>query len=141
MDTVTRERRTEIMSLVRSKNTLPELTVRRLLHRMGHRFRLHRRDLPGHPDIVLPRHRLVVFVHGCFWHRHRGCPNTRTPNTRREFWLKKFADNVRRDHRARRALKTSGWAVLVVWECETRDLDRLRIRIADFMEDLNDAIH
>jgi DNA mismatch endonuclease, patch repair protein len=93
-DTVTRERRSEIMGRVGGKNTKPELVVRSLLHSMGYRFRLHRSDLQGKPDIVLPKHYVAIFVHGCFWHRHKGCQNTRTPNSRVEFWAEKFEGNV-----------------------------------------------
>ena len=111
--------RREIMRRVRSRDTGPELAVRRFLHRAGYRFRLHDRRLPGSPDLVLRRHRTVVFVHGCFWHRHRGCPRTTTPKTRREFWRTKFRANVARDAAAVRALETLGWRVVVVWECRT----------------------
>jgi DNA mismatch endonuclease, patch repair protein len=106
------------MSRIRSKNTKPELIVRSLLHRLGYRFTLRRRDLPGRPDIVLPCLRTVVFVHGCFWHRHSGCANAATPRTRAAFWNKKFHSNVARDRRNRNDLKRSGWRTVVVWECE-----------------------
>lgn len=118
MDTLTPARRSEIMGLVKSKDTSPELAVRRIVHRLGYRFRLHRRDLPGHPDIVLPRLRSVIFIHGCFWHRHTGCPNTRMPKSRESFWSDKFRRNVERDRMARRRLRRDGWRVLIVWECE-----------------------
>lgn len=108
--------RSRIMRAVRSKDTKPELLVRRCLHALGFRFRLHRRDLPGSPDIVLPRWRAVVFVHGCFWHLH-GCPKSRMPATRREFWETKLRRNAERDGEAREFLKASGWRVFVVWEC------------------------
>jgi len=106
------------MSRVRSRNTKPELVVRSLLHRMGFRFRVNRGDLPGRPDIVLPRYKTVVFVHGCFWHRHTGCKRATTPSTRREFWEAKFRANVMRDRRNGRELKKAGWRVIVLWECE-----------------------
>jgi DNA mismatch endonuclease (patch repair protein) len=122
--------RSRIMSAVRQKNTGPETIVRRVLHGLGLRFRLHRNDLPGTPDIVLPKHRTVVFVHGCFWHRHGGCSKTTTPKTRLEFWLEKFDRNVDRDLRKERALVEEGWKVLVVWECETRDRACLRERMS-----------
>ena len=112
--------RRRIMRRVRGRDTGPELAVRRFLHRAGYRFRLHDRRLPGSPDLVLRRHRTVVFVHGCFWHRHPGCRRTTTPKTRRDFWLTKFADNVARDASAVRALEALGWRVVVVWECRTR---------------------
>ena len=112
--------RRRIMRSVRSRDTGPELAVRHFLHRAGYRFRLHDRSLPGSPDLVLKRHRTVVFVHGCFWHRHPGCQRTTTPKTRRSFWESKFTANVARDTAAARALKTLGWKVIVVWECQTR---------------------
>lgn len=108
------------MSRFRAKDTRPELLVRRALHARGYRFRLHRRDLPGTPDIVLPRHRIAVFVHGCFWHHHQGCRDGRIPGSRADFWRAKFAANGERDHRASVALAALGWRVAVIWECEAR---------------------
>lgn len=125
MDSITKERRSWNMSRIKGSNTAPELVVRSLLHRMGLRFRLHRKDLPGKPDIVLPRHRTVVFVHGCFWHRHSGCAFAYSPKSNIEFWSKKFASNVRRDRSARAALRREGWSVKTIWECETRDEQKL----------------
>lgn len=119
-------RRSWNMSRIRSRDTKPELAVRSALHSLGYRFRLHRKDLPGRPDIVLPKYRTVVLVHGCFWHRHPGCKYTYNPKSRVEFWQKKFNQNVARDHAVDSALKMAGWNVLVVWECETRDLKALR---------------
>ena len=113
------------MSRIRGSNTKPELRVRSLLHQLGYRFRLHRKDLPGTPDIVLPKHRTVVFVHGCYWHRHAGCKRASTPTKNREKWERKFARNVERDRRNRSDLEALGWRVVVVWECETKDLERL----------------
>ncbi|TPE52268.1 DNA mismatch endonuclease Vsr [Amaricoccus solimangrovi] len=109
------------MALVKGKDTKPELRVRRLAHAMGYRFRLHRRDLPGVPDLVFPGRRAVVFVHGCFWHRHPdpGCWRSRLPKSRPEFWIPKLEANVARDGAARAALEARGWRVLTVWECET----------------------
>lgn len=133
MDTVSKERRSEIMGLVKARNTRPEVFVRRLFHRLGYRFRLHPKNLPGGPDFALPRHRVAVFVHGCFWHRHPGCPNTRTPKSRVEFWEEKFQGNMRRDKRARRLLSKAGWRVLVVWECELVDTEALAAKIQKFM--------
>jgi len=118
--------RSEVMSRVKGKNTSPEIRVRRELHRFGVRFRLHRADLPGKPDIVLPGRRCVIFVHGCFWHRHPGCRATRTPKSHIEFWERKFTDNVERDVRAQTALENAGWRVIVVWECETKSAGSLR---------------
>lgn len=106
------------MSRIRSTNTSPEVALRRELHAMGFRFRLHRKDLPGKPDIVLPRYRTAIFVHGCFWHRHDGCKVATTPKSNTGFWQEKFDRNVARDARSEELLKAQGWAVIVVWECE-----------------------
>lgn len=121
--------RSKIMRSVSAKDTRPELLVRSLLHRLGLRFRLHRKSLPGSPDIVLPKYRTVVFVHGCFWHRHSGCRYASTPKTRQEFWLSKFDANVKRDARKEAQLCELGWRILVIWECETRRPDELKERI------------
>ena len=117
------------MSRVRGKHTKPELAVRRLLHGLGYRFRLHRRDLPGSPDIVFPSRRVVVFVHGCFWHRHEGCRRTTDPKTRGDFWQAKFARNVRRDADNQTLLEAAGWKVVIVWECETTKPDVVSRRL------------
>jgi len=130
MDTFSKTERSDIMRKVRSKDTSPERKVRSLLHRMGFRFRLHRKDLPGNPDIVLPKHSAVVFVHGCFWHRHPGCSRTRTPASRREYWLPKFDRTVRRDADNQAALRRLGWKVIIVWECELRDAEDLEKRLS-----------
>ncbi len=130
VDGLTPEKRSWNMSRIRGRDTKPELLVRSLLHRLGYRFRLHRRHLPGTPDIVLPKYRTVIFVHGCFWHRHPGCRYAYTPKSRVEFWKTKFAANVDRDARTRRALEQAGWQVLVVWECELRDMAGLSDRLA-----------
>lgn len=111
--------RSEQMSRIRSRDTKPEMLVRRALHAAGLRYRLHARDLPGRPDLIFRRARLAVFVHGCFWHQHPGCERARTPISRREYWIPKFEGNVLRDKRNVAALKASGWTVLVIWECET----------------------
>jgi DNA mismatch endonuclease (patch repair protein) len=113
------------MSRIRGANTKPEIRVRSMLHQMGYRFRLHRKDLPGKPDIVLPKYETVVFVHGCFWHRHPKCRFAYTPKTRVEFWTKKFARNVERHAEVEAELTASGWRVVVVWECETKSEDSL----------------
>ncbi|WKB50759.1 very short patch repair endonuclease [Eleftheria terrae] len=110
-----------MMSGIRGKNTKPEILLRKALFAAGYRFRLHRRDLPGAPDIVLPGRRVAVFVHGCFWHRHAGCKNAKLPSSREEFWRTKLEGNVERDRRAVNALRSEGWRVLVCWECATRD--------------------
>ncbi|WP_291365232.1 very short patch repair endonuclease [Acetobacter sp. UBA5411] len=125
-DTISAERRSRNMSRIRGRDTGPELRLRSLLHRAGFRFRLHAKDLPGKPDIVLPKYHTVIFVHGCFWHRHKGCRNATTPSTRAEFWQAKFDGNVDRDNRNRAALETAGWTVMTVWECELKaDADRI----------------
>jgi len=109
------------MSRIRGLNTKPEIVVRSMLHRMGYRFRLHQRRLPGNPDIVLPKYRTVIFVHGCFWHRHQRCGLAYSPKSRAEFWQEKFAGNVKRDRVKARQLKKLGWRVGVIWECDTAD--------------------
>jgi DNA mismatch endonuclease (patch repair protein) len=125
MDRLTREDRSRLMAAVRGKDTTPERVVRSLLHRLGIRFRLHRRDLPGRPDVVLVSRRIAIFVHGCFWHRHAGCRRTTTPAANREFWLAKFRANRARDRRNESALVKVGWKVIILWECETLDPDAL----------------
>lgn len=121
------------MSRIRGKDTGPEMAVRRMAHAMGFRYRLHVKGLPGRPDIVLPRHRKVIFVHGCFWHTH-GCDAARRPPaTHKRFWREKFARNAARDREALRALWQAGWQVLVVWECETKDARQLRAILAAFL--------
>lgn len=121
--------RSDIMRAVKRAHTAPEIIVRQTLHALGLRFRLQRRDLPGSPDIVLPRFRTAIFVHGCFWHRHPGCRYATTPKTRQEYWLPKFAANVERDARKEAQLSELDWRVLVVWECETRDREELMMRL------------
>jgi DNA mismatch endonuclease (patch repair protein) len=133
-DRISSQARSANMARIRGRDTGPELAVRRALHRLGFRFRLHRRDLPGSPDIVLPRHRAVVFVHGCFWHRHSGCRLTTTPGTRAEFWSTKFEANVARDARAIEALEKQGWQVHVVWECQTRNVNVLTETVAALLK-------
>lgn len=120
------------MSAIKGKDTRPELVVRRVLHRLGYRFRLHRRDLPGCPDIVLPGRRSVVLVHGCFWHRH-GCPNSTLPRTRRDWWAAKLARNAERDTANIVKLRALGWAVLVVWECRIADETNVEDVLRDFL--------
>lgn len=111
-------------------DTKPEMRVRQVLHRLGYRFRTHRSDLPGKPDVVLPKHKTVVFVHGCFWHRHAGCKRCGNPKTRIDYWQAKFARNVTRDAKNVAALLAEGWKVVVIWECETKDLEALGLRLA-----------
>ena len=122
-------KRSANMARIGPRDTAPELAARRILHRMGYRFRLHRRDLPGKPDIVLPRRRTIFLIHGCFWHRHRGCRFAYLPKTRVEFWQAKFKANVVRDRRVERRLRTMGWKVHVIWECETHDPVSLEARL------------
>lgn len=129
VDRLTSEHRSWNMGRIRGSNTAPERVVRSLLHSMGFRFRLHRRNLPGRPDIVLPKWEMVVFVHGCFWHRHKGCRLAYTPKSRVEFWSAKFAGNVERDARAAKQLRKQGWTVVTVWECETAGVSSLRARL------------
>ena len=128
-DVVDAETRSRMMAGIRGRDTKPELIVRRVLHRLGFRFRLHRRDLPGSPDIVLPRHRTVVLVHGCFWHVHSCSKGRVKPKTRAEFWENKRQGNVRRDRRVVRRLRRDTWHVITVWECQTQDVDRLASRL------------
>ena len=117
-DTVAADTRSRIMSKIRAKDTAPEMAVRRFLHARGFRYRLHDRRFAGHPDIVLPRFRAAIFVHGCFWHRHPGCRFAYTPKSRIEFWTQKFQANIARDERVRASLEAEHWTVLTVWECE-----------------------
>nr|VFK58737.1 MAG: DNA mismatch endonuclease, patch repair protein [Candidatus Kentron sp. TC] len=126
--------RSRLMSRVKSADTTPEWIVRRLLHGMGYRYRLHRKGLPGTPDIVFPGRRKAIFVHGCFWHRHEGCGMTTTPKTRAAFWREKFEANRERDLRKFRKLAAMGWEYLVVWECETRRKDDLKRRLSNFLD-------
>src|ERR1043166_3860002 len=120
MDHLSPAARSNLMSRVRRKDTAPELAVRKVLHSMGYRFRLHRADLPGNPDLVLPRHHLAIFIQGCFWHGHVGCRRSALPKTNRRFWDRKIERNRQRDVEARARLEASGWRVHWLWECETR---------------------
>lgn len=137
-DVFPKEKRSDIMSRIRSQNTKPEILVRKLLHRMGYRFRLRRKDLPGCPDIALPRHRKVVFVHGCFWHGHEGCRRSKRPTTNTEFWNRKIDGNLARDAKTQADLTALGWSVLVVWQCEIRDKGALQERLRAFMRSTAD---
>jgi DNA mismatch endonuclease (patch repair protein) len=133
MDRLSKEHRSWNMSRIRGKDTSPEKTVRSILHRLGYRFRIHRKDLPGKPDIILPRFQAVIFVHGCYWHRHKGCKYAYTSKTRIEFWRRKFDENVERDKRALESLQNQGWRVLVVWECQTSDEKAVANRLKRFL--------
>ena len=132
-DHISPERRSWAMSRVRSKDTLPEMRVRSQLHRLGYRYRLHVNDMAGVPDIVMPKYRTVVFVNGCFWHRHPCCRRASTPQTRTAFWERKFKTNVVRDEKVRSSLQRDGWTVLVVWECQTRDSQMLADTLSDIL--------
>lgn len=120
MDKLNTEQRSKNMAAVKGKNTTPEIRVRKMLHKMGYRFRLHRKDLPGKPDIVLPRYRLCIFVNGCFWHQHPGCKRATIPEFNHEFWVTKFQGTLVRDEQAEKELRQQGWRVCVIWECETK---------------------
>ena len=133
MDIVDQARRSAMMAGIKSKNTRPEMQVRQAAHALGFRFRLHRRDLPGCPDVVFPRLKKVIFVHGCFWHRHEGCRYAYNPKSNVAFWQGKFQKNQERDRRFLFDLAKQGWNALVIWECETRDQQILRSRIAEHL--------
>ncbi|TPN02786.1 DNA mismatch endonuclease Vsr [Mesorhizobium sp. B2-3-3] len=133
-DRHTPSQRSHNMSRIRSANTAPERTVRQIVHRLGFRFRLHQRHLPGTPDLVLSRHRKVIFVHGCFWHQHAGCRYARVPISSREYWIPKLAQNVQRDADAKRRLEEAGWQVLEIWECETRNLSAAEAKLCCYFE-------
>ncbi|WP_423925466.1 very short patch repair endonuclease [Candidatus Palauibacter sp.] len=135
LDTLTVRERSERMSRIRSRDTKPEMRVRRLVHGLGYRYRLHSEDLPGRPDLVFRSRRKVIFVHGCFWHRHEGCSRNRLPKSpeRRDFWREKLDGNARRDRSKEAALRRLGWEILVIWECETKDLDPLAERVRAFL--------
>ena len=125
MDSISHEQRSWNMSRIRGKNTKPEIVVRRLLHNLGYRFRLHKQGLPGTPDLVLKSYKTVVFVQGCFWHRHQGCKLSNLPKSRRTYWQNKFRKNVARDKRNQMLLTKAGWNVIVVWECEAQQPNQL----------------
>ena len=133
-DTLSPSQRSEMMSRIRGRDTKPELQVRSILHRMGYRFTLDNRDMPGSPDIVLPRYDVAIFVHGCFWHRHEGCRYATTPKTRRSFWNAKFQANIARDRRGTAALRRDGWRVWTVWECQLRAPEKVASRLQRMLE-------
>jgi DNA mismatch endonuclease (patch repair protein) len=134
MDIISKERRSWNMSRIRSANTQPEKLVRSLLHRLGYRFRLHVPELPGRPDVVLPKYGYIIFVNGCFWHRHRRCKFAYTPKSRVRFWTTKFRGNVARDRQKIKELRRKGWRVFVIWECETADPGRLTQRLTRMLK-------
>jgi DNA mismatch endonuclease, patch repair protein len=134
-DVFSEAKRSWIMGRVRGRDTKPEMLVRSVIHRMGFRFRVNRRDLPGNPDIVLSRHKRVIFVHGCFWHGHSGCPRSKRPSTNQLFWDRKLNGNLERDKRFQEALSEMGWKVLVIWQCETKSSDDLAMKLRRFLYD------
>lgn len=134
-DRITIEHRSWNMSRIKAKNTRPERKVRSLLHSMGYRFRLHDASLPGTPDLILPKHKTAIFVHGCFWHRHTGCKYAYTPKSRVQFWERKLEQNVRTNERAVCELNSMGWRVLILWECELKDLGLVEQRLRIFFQD------
>jgi DNA mismatch endonuclease (patch repair protein) len=135
VDHISPERRSWLMSRVKGKHTSPEIRVRQVAHAQGLRFRLHRKDLPGKPDLVFPKYRIAMFVHGCFWHRHPNCTKASTPKTRTSYWRDKFALNQARDHRAEGELLRWGWKPVIIWECETRDKNKLAAMLRDIFKD------
>lgn len=135
MDTFTKERRSEIMSSIRSKNTNPEKQVRSIVYRLGYRYRLHVRHLPGTPDLVFAGMRKIILVHGCFWHRHRGCKKSSIPKTNTGFWREKLDRNRARDATTLRTLRQQGWKVLTIWQCQLADVERVERRIHEFLSE------
>jgi DNA mismatch endonuclease (patch repair protein) len=132
-DHVDATKRSSIMAAVHSKDTKPEMAIRKIVHAMGYRYRLHSANLPGKPDLVFSSRGKVIFVHGCFWHRHSRCRYATMPKTRTEFWQDKFSANMARDRRNRRELKRMGWKVLIVWQCELKKFEKLTERLNDFL--------
>ncbi len=136
MDRIDPERRSANMSAIRSRDTKPEMIVRRLVHFMGYRYRLHRKDLPGKPDLVFAGRRKVIFVHGCFWHQHpdKECKDARRPRSNQAYWQPKLEGNVQRDLTNQQKLRASGWDILVCWECEIKDRNALTARVRQFLD-------
>ncbi|MDP2600033.1 MAG: very short patch repair endonuclease [Deltaproteobacteria bacterium] len=134
-DVFSQQKRSWIMSRVKGRDTKPEILVRSFIFRMGFRFRLHRRGLPGTPDIVLPRHGKIIFVHGCFWHGHKRCPRSKRPTSNENFWNNKLDENIKRDKGYRRELRQMSWKVLTVWECETKSPEKLLRKLERFLHD------
>jgi DNA mismatch endonuclease (patch repair protein) len=139
-DHLTKAKRSWNMSHIRSKNTKPEIIVRSLLHRMGYRFRIHQKNLPGKPDIVLAKYKTIIFIHGCFWHRHKGCKRCTTPSTNQKYWLPKLGRNIVKDKLNKKLLKKNGWLPIIVWECEIKKLDRLAGKINKLLKKQSYAV-
>lgn len=133
-DVFTPAERSAIMARIKGQNTKPEILVRKLVHSLGYRFRLHQNTIPGKPDLALPRHKKIIFVHGCFWHGHVGCVRATLPSTNIEFWKNKILGNKDRDARVRRKLRRGGWQVLVIWQCQTKSIESLTERLKLFFE-------
>ncbi|QPK62428.1 DNA mismatch endonuclease Vsr [Methylomonas sp. LL1] len=133
-DTLSPEERSERMSRVRNKDSIPEMKLRRLVHGLGYRYRLHVGKLPGKPDLVFPGRRSVIFMHGCFWHRHPGCKLARLPKSKLDFWVEKLEGNKQRDITHQKQLWELGWRVLVIWECEMDDLETVSLRVKEFLD-------
>lgn len=139
-DHLSKERRSWNMSRIKGRDTIPERKLRSCLHRLGFRFRIHEKKLPGKPDVVLPKYRTVIFVHGCFWHRHDSCKYAATPKSNESFWLEKFRGTLERDERNLNALKKLGWQVVIAWECEIKsNVDQVAQRIASHLEEIGHA--
>lgn len=136
-DTLSPTERGERMSRIHGKDTKPEILVRRLIHSMGYRYRLHAKDLPGHPDLVFRSRKKAILVHGCFWHQHQECRQYRMPKTKTDFWIPKLEANKRRDSANQAKLLEMGWSLLILWECQLKDLETLAKRIKDFLEEGN----
>lgn len=140
-DRLTSQKRSWNMSRIKSRDTVPELTVRKILYRMGYRYRLHSATVPGKPDIVLKRLKTAIFVHGCFWHRHPGCKFSYTPKSREEFWMRKFEANIRRDEAVKKQLSELGWKFLTIWECETRNSGMIENLLREFLGENGTSSH
>lgn len=139
MDKISPERRSENMRRITSKDTAPEMIVRKLIYSLGYRYRLHKKELPGKPDLSFISKKKIIFVHGCFWHMHNNpnCSDARIPKTRSNYWIKKLTKNVERDKKQQIKLKNMGWDILIVWECETKDIKSLKRKIVSFLERKN----
>jgi len=143
VDVFSQKKRSEIMKKIGPKNSAPERYIRSLVHRMGYRFRLHRKDLPGKPDMVFPKYRKVIFVHGCFWHGHKGCKKSKLPETNTTFWKEKISKNIKRDYSNYNDLKSLGWDYLVLWQCQIKKkkIEYLEKKIVSFLtESVNTSI-